>query len=234
MKRIHVVMVTIGAVAGLLWGFERTRAAQLQTELETRRETDNELARLRREHERLLRLQPSTDELARLSRDVVAEIAPAPSQPLVKAEASVGALKPGAWALAGEWRNCGRATPQAAVETLLWASASGDLEALKGTLEFDDAARAKAVATLARLPVAARAQYGAPEDFLALMVAGNVPLDSALVVARQQFNENDAVEYLRLKRPNGATRQVGLTLRRSADGWKLRVPETAVDKLVQP
>ncbi len=116
---------------------------------------------------------------------------------------------------------------------MLWAAAGGDLEQLKSTLDFDDASRARAEAILARLPEAARRQYATPSDLLALMVAGSVPLESAQVVARQMLSEDEATEYVRLKSPDGTTRQVGLTLQRSLEGWKLRVPPDVVDQMTR-
>jgi hypothetical protein len=47
---------------------------------------------------------------------------------------------------------------------------------------------------------------------MALLVAGNVPLDSAQVVAKQINQDGQVIEYLRLKDSDGRTRPVFLTL----------------------
>jgi hypothetical protein len=116
---------------------------------------------------------------------------------------------------------------------MLWAAAGGDLAALKETLEFDETSRAKGATILAGLPESSRRQYASPDDLLALVLAGNIPLESAQFVARQQISGDEYTEYVRLKDPAGVTRQVHLTLRRSPDGWKLRVPPAAVDSIAQ-
>lgn len=228
MKPVRLTIIVVCVLAGFGWGIERSRATQLRLQLDQRRRENAELGRLQREHDRLLGLQPSDEELARLRRDAAAA-AMATMTSAAKTGNPPQTMTPGTWVAASEWKNCGRATSGAALETMLWASAGGDLAELKRTLEFDDASRAKAGAMLARLPEATRQQYATPEDLLALMVAGNVPLDSAQRVARQQLSENDAMEYVRLKSPAGTTRQVCLALHRGPDGWSLRVPATAVD-----
>ncbi len=50
-------------------------------------------------------------------------------------------LRPGTWTPAAAWKNQGQATPEAAVETMLWAAAGGDLSALKNTLALAPDAR---------------------------------------------------------------------------------------------
>ena len=182
----------------------------------------------------VLLLQPSADELAQLRREAAARDQSVPlgsDSSLAAAPAPPHALQPGLWAPAADWKNCGRRTPESALETMLWAAAGGDLAALKETLQFDEASRAKIAAHLAGLPDSVRQQYASPEDLLALVVAGNVPLESAQLVARQQNGDDDVIEYVRLKDPAGITRQVHLTLRRSPDGWKLQVPAATVDAL---
>jgi hypothetical protein len=84
---------------------------------------------------------------------------------------------------------------------------------------------------LMTLPGAARSQYPTPEDLLAVVVAGNVPLDKVQLVARQQIDADHVTEYLRLKNADGITRQVYLSLDQSPDGWRLVVPSSVVEQL---
>ncbi len=236
MKASHLAIIGLGLAAGLWWGSERSKAAQLRIQLEALQRQTGELARLRQEHARLLGLQPSDLELARLRREVAARgqatlLADEPPKPALSSPTP--ALQPGIWAPAAAWKNCGRKNPEAALETMLWASAGGDLAALKETVVFDDASRAKIAALLAGLPEPSRQQYATPEDLLALEVAGNVPLESAQFVARQQIGDDEATEYVRLKDAGGVTRQVHLTLLRGPDGWKLHVPTATVDEIAQ-
>jgi len=221
--------------AGLGWGIERARAVQLRLQLEVVQRDRAELSRLEREHRHLLERQPSDEELARLQRELAARQTGAQfgaSHAEDEATAPQSILQPGTWARAADWKNRGRATPAAALETMLWASAGGDLTQLKQVLEFDEASQAMGAAMFARLPAAAQQPYATPEDLLALMVAGNIPLDSARLVTRQILGDDDLVEFVRLKSPDGTTRQVHLALHRSLDGWKLRVPAATVGKFV--
>ena len=231
MKASRVAIIAISLIAGLGWGFERNLAAQLRVQLEIRQQQARELDRLRQEHARLLRLLPSDTELDRLHREAIARAQPV--GPAGVAPDLMRALQPGVWAPAAEWKNCGRTTPESALETMLWATAGGDLTALKGTLEFDDASRAKGAAILAGLPESSRRQYATPEDLLAVTLAGNIPLESAQFVARQRISDDEVTAYVRLKDPSGVTRQVHLTLRRSPEGWKLHVPAAAVNEIAQ-
>ncbi|MDB6095189.1 MAG: hypothetical protein JWM32_2751 [Verrucomicrobia bacterium] len=223
MKVAHLTIISACTLVGFWWGLNRSKAVQLQAQLEALHQSDDELAQLRREHERLSRLQPSDDELADLRRAVVAR-----ATPRVAAQKEPGIAKPifppGVWIAPGHWENRGRATPDAAVETMLWAAAGGDVAALKNTLEFDQASRAQAAAIMAKLPETSRRSAGTPEDLLAFAIAGNVPLESVQPVAQQQSSEDEVVQYMRFRNANGQTRQVYLTLHRAPDGWKLRVP----------
>jgi len=114
---------------------------------------------------------------------------------------------------------------------VLWAASGGDLDVLKETLSINDETRAKAEEMLMTLPGAARSQYPTPEDLLAVVVAGNVPLDKVQLVARQQIDADHVTEYLRLKNADGITRQVYLSLDQSPDGWRLVVPSSVVEQL---
>ena len=68
---------------------------------------------------------------------------------------------------------------------------------------------------------------------MALLVAGNVPLDSAQMVAKQINQDGQVIEYLRLKDSDGRTRQVFLTLQKLSDSWRLTVPAFALDPIAQ-
>jgi len=235
MKTARIAIILICAATGLGWGIERSRAAHLQQQLADRQQEEATLRHLQREHDRLQNLQPTDWELDRLRHDATTRelSAAASTKPAGPPPAPIQALEPGTWAQAAAWKNCGRATPEAALETMLWAAAGGELEELKGVLEFDDASRVHAAAMLAHLPEPDRRHYATPEDLLALVVAVNVPLDSAQIVARQHISENEALEYVRLKDPAGVTRQVCLTLHRTPGGWKLRVPGATVEALTK-
>jgi hypothetical protein len=235
MKLSRTLIIGLSLVAGVWWGLERNRAALLRAQIEARRGEQGELARLRAEHERLLRAQPSAEELDRLARGVWTREAAAVESGVARgaSPAETRALRPGVWAAAAEWKNCGRATPEAAVETTLWAAAGGELGALKEAFAFDEDTRARAEKILAGLPGVVRRQYATPEALLALFVARDVPQDSMRVVTRQQHDDDNATVYVRVKDAEGKTRPIYLTLRRDDGGWRLLVPAQAVENIAR-
>jgi hypothetical protein len=233
MKFARISIFVVAAVSGVVWGIERNTTTRLRLTLDGVHEHDRTYAQLHSDHDDLIQFAPNADELASLrpkvlSRGSVASVA---SGSPARKKAEDRALRPGFWAPAAAWKNRGRASPEEAVETMLWAASGGDLDALKETLSINDETRAKAENMLTTLPGAARSQYATPEDLLAVVIAGNVPLDSAQVVARQQNDADHVTEYLRLKNADGITRQVYLSLYQSPDGWRLVVPSSVVEQL---
>jgi hypothetical protein len=213
----------LSVAAGVYWGSEKHVTGQLQGRLDGMIDNQELIDRLRREHLRLIRLQPKRAEIAEYGKDSQAS----GTSPNV----GTGSLRTGLWAASSAWKNEGRATPEAAVETMLWAAAGGDLDVLHDTLVLTPDARSKAAEILDRLPAETRQQYLTPEDLMGVVVAGNVPLGSAQLVARQQNWEGQATEFLRLKDSSGRTRLVYLQLRQAPDGWKLTVPKSAVEQI---
>jgi len=220
----------MSTVSGACWAIQRSTEIQLRARIAGMRVEDGTLARLRREHARLQALLNNADR----------QIAPVPDS-AGSGGGDAGALPDGGpsmrfgtWAAPEDWRPCGNATPDAAIESTLCAAAHGDLSSLKATLEFDDAALAKAESILAGLPDSSRRQYASPEDLLAVIVAGSIPLDSAQLVARQQDGSDNVTEYVRLKNAEGATRQVSISLHQGPDGWRLSIPANVTDQIRAP
>jgi hypothetical protein len=224
-----VILLAWGAASGICWAVERHTTGQLQQQLDETKDRAGEIARLRTEHDRLLGLQGAEMD-PRTARGRASAIDSVPEGPAYDGATT---LRPGSWAPASAWRNQGRATPEAAVETMLWAAAGGDLKTLKDTLVLAPDAQSKAANLLARLPSAPGEPLASPEDLMALLVAGNVPLDSAQVVARQISGDGQVVEYLRLKDSGGRTRQVYLALQKASDAWTLTVPASALEQMIQ-
>jgi len=229
MRGFQGIVLVCSAVLGICWAVEKHTTAQLEQQLGTTNDRAGEIVRLRREHDRLLGLQ-AADMDPRSVRDRVSGIGL-----VAESHANDGAvsLRPGTWTPASAWRCQGRATPEAAVETMLWAAAGGDLATLKDTLVLAPDAQSKAVDLLASLPAASGQPLASPEDLMALLVAGNVPLDSAQVVAKQTNQDGNVIEYVRLKDSEGRTRQVYLTLQKVSDMWKLTVPASALAQMAQ-
>jgi len=223
-------LLALSALLGVWWGVERSATIRLQAQLKELRDREAELSNLHKAHDRLTRLASQEPQSSRLA-DVASPTNAA--QPGDSGKSSAGSMKPGIWAPAGGWRNCGRATPESTIETVLWAASGGDLDSLKASLFIGDEARSKAASVLANLPDGSQRQFATPEDLLALIVAGNIPLDSALLAARQQNGSNDVTEYLRLKDAQGRSRQVFLSLRNGPDGWRLSVPANVLEPIAR-
>ncbi len=231
MRPAGVAIIFICAATGLGLGWEQRRNAQLRDELKARQHAAAEQLKLTTARDELRRRQPTSEEIDRLRQSAAARQFPGRTvrAPVVKPiPATIQVLTPGYWAPATAWQNRGRESPEGALETMLWASAGGDLGALKDVLAFDEASQALAAKVFASLSESDRQHLATPSDLLAMVVAGNVPLDSALIVARQHLGETEVLEYMRLKDRSGVTRQVCLTLRQQSDGWKLQVPAEAV------
>jgi hypothetical protein len=226
MKRAYYLLLAMSTFSGAYWTIRRDTEFQLRARIATMRVEDGILARLRRDH---TRLQASVNDAER-------QIASAPDSAgssgsdsaLPDAGPSMGI---GTWAAPENWKPCGNATPDAAIESTFCAGAHGDLNSLKATLEFDDDALAKAESILAELPESSRRQYAGPKDLLSVIVAGSIPLESAQLVARQEDSPDKVTEYLRLKNSDGVTRQVCISLHQGPDGWRLSIPGSVTDKI---
>ncbi len=230
MNPIRIAILALGAICGIWWGVEKNVTMRLQAQLKGLRDQGNELTKLHKEHDRLVHLESQATDSLQLAGVYSSFNKEEPSN---LSATALGSLKPGIWAPANEWKDCGRASPESAIETVLWAASGGNLDSLKASLYFGNEARSKAETVLADLPEGTRRQYATPEDLLALIVAGSVPLDSALLVARQQNGTNDVTEYLRLKDSQGRSRQVFLSLRNGPDGWRLSVPANTLEAIAR-
>ena len=131
---------------------------------------------------------------------------------------------------AGAWKNAGKGTPEAAAESLMWASDSGDLNVLASAILLDAAARETAAAMLARLPDATRQTYDTPEKLVALLLARDTDARAMQVLGANTAGD-DALVSLRLQKDDGKTKEEGYQFRRTSDGWRLLVPGKAVDKM---
>jgi hypothetical protein len=227
---VRATLLALSALIGVCWGFEKSATIRLQAQLKELRDQEAELNNLHKARDLLTRIASQAPQSSRSAGAVAPTNA---ARPADSGETPAGSMKPGTWAPAGGWKNCGRATPESAIETVLWAASGGDLDTLKASLFIGDEARSKAESVLANLPDGLRHQFATPEDLLALIVAGNIPLDSALLAARQQNGTNDVTEYLRLKDAQGRSRQVFLSLRNGPDGWRLSVPANALEPIAR-
>jgi len=131
-----------------------------------------------------------------------------------------------------DWKNAGRGTPAAAIETVLYGAVGGDVDLVAGSIEFLPSAREKAQALFDRLPDAAKAQYGSPEKLAALMLAKDADKVSGMqVLGTREMNSPDTVGMrLRVGNDLGQTKEQSLLLHNSSTGWKVLLTDDPIDK----
>jgi len=165
-------------------------------------------------------LRAQTAELARLSPGGLkvppARMNPTVASPLVPVSA---------------WKDAGRVTPEATVETVLFAAMGGDLETLAKAVVFNDAIKAQTATWFEGLPESTRREYGTPEKVIALMIAKDAgSLAGMQILGKREDGANDAVVRVRVSDDQGKTKDDKFEMRRSPDGWSLLVPDKAVEK----
>jgi phage host-nuclease inhibitor protein Gam len=246
---VVVVVVAVGSGAVML---ERQSNAQLREEVALLR---REVGDLRQRETRRSEASPTTAtdaaaaayeneraEIARLREELNALKAKAQefgqvTQSLKTAVAAASAGKSATDALPvrltpiSEWKNAGKATPSAAVETVLWAAAGGDVDTIANSLELTPSAREKAQALFDRLPEATRAQYGSPEKLMALMMAKDADKVSGLqVLGSRELSQDNVGMRVRFGNDLGQTKEQSLLLHHASDGWRLMLTDDPVDK----
>lgn len=237
---VGLIAVVVAAVMG--WQLRETAA--LRDAVAREAAAGRTFERASAEHARLVAAQPAVGETDRPADDAAAlkqareEIAVLQSKIATEAHAAAaaqadtaGRFAVGVTVPASEWRNAGTATPQAALETALWAAAGGDVAAFAATMKFQtERARIAAQALLDRLPEGTRAQCDSPERLIAFLTVRDVPLGSAEV---RQFSNLDGptpAAHVRLffKTADGKPKDSALLLANSGDGWRLLIGEGVV------
>lgn len=146
--------------------------------------------------------------------------------------AAGAASSPAADPRARGYSDRGRATPRDAVYTFGWAGAMSDPDAFARTIYLDDAARAKALELLARMPDSIRAQCQTAEQFCGLILAAATlegpPPDA------DTFERSSTLVELRPDRV--AVRRSGSTAnyheyQLTPDGWKWVLPARAIEPM---
>jgi hypothetical protein len=236
---------TIGlvAVAGLLLaglGWQQREARELRAAIEKQRAGLAERARLQAENKRLTAAQPSDEEMEALvaklamAEQLRGQLTSLRQREDAAARLPVAADRPPP-SLVGtsigfeQWRNVGQASPAAAFQSALWASASGDLDALAGLLTFNDVARKEAAALFARLPPAMQNEIATPERLIALLTAMDVPHGRAAILGQFPSAAGTRVS-VQLIDAEGKAKVAVFSLQPEGDGWRLAVPAGVVKK----
>jgi RNA polymerase sigma factor (sigma-70 family) len=228
---MSLTKIQIGVIGGLLLvgaigvGLQQQAHAELRDELSLVRRESGEAARLRGENARLAQAagESNRDEHAELLQ--LRSEADALRRRLVAAAGTTKPpLAPG-MVPAAAWQNRGRATPGAALETLLWAKEGVDFATMGKMMQFDPRARAAAEEVFASAPadVRAKLEFTTPEEMVALVwsVAPRTSTAGAQVTRVTPNGTDDVDVQLNAQRSDGSV-QLGqhLKLHRTGDGWQ--------------
>jgi hypothetical protein len=236
-----VIVVVTSVGGGALW-WQHESQVRLQDELKDLGLQDGERVRLREANRRLEATQPTEVErenlranhaaVSELRTEITVLRARERSAAEEWAQRSSQRFAAGEKVLAGEWTNAGGATSRAALETILWAAAGGDIDRFAQCLLVPDRTRQLTMQLLESLPAAWREQHGTPERLIAFLACKDVPLGAAKVVAWDQPKTPTSSEQVRLQlsTPDGATRDLLLRFAPHSGGWKLVVPDVAIAK----
>jgi len=99
-------------------------------------------------------------------------------------------------------------------------------------LSIDAVTSNRVAAMLARLPEGARSELGSPEQAVAMVTASAIPLGGAQVVAQFNDTPDSARLVVQLTDLDGKLRERVITLRATPEGWRLAVPDAAIDRYV--
>lgn len=135
---------------------------------------------------------------------------------------------------ARDWKNAGKLTPEATIETVMWSAMGGEVEVLANTIGFTATARTKADAWFAELSPQVREQYGSPEKVIALMIAKDAANVGGMeVLAQRELTTDNVGVRIRVANDQGQTKDQTYLLNRGADGWRLMMTDSVVEKFAR-
>lgn len=135
----------------------------------------------------------------------------------------------------GELANAGTKTPEACLETLIWATSHSEVDALADTLVLSPASEMAVDAVVDRLPSAERGNYRPPERLVALLWTREWMAEGELSACRVvDVTQRDGVVSFGLDWvfDSGRIRRSRITFVRLPSGWRQLVPSTFVDGLM--
>lgn len=252
----NILFFAVLALLGLTWMGEKFSASRMAAELARLRQQHDEMSRLLRERGRLYQQRNDAENR---QESLPEQTAPAALASPAKPTALPRVTMPlGDWVGVQGWGFRGQATPQASIESALWAAAGGDVAVLKQLLFVSDEARTAAAALLASLPASSRLAYPGPDDLISALTIKRIPLGEAQLVWLNQNGSENATACVFIKdplNPIGANDPVPVTqeqgpsppqlapdrksvaaylaLRREGNSWRLVVPPTAIPALAR-
>lgn len=128
-----------------------------------------------------------------------------------------------------QWQRQGYKSPDESVETFLWAGASGNLEAMRSSIELDEERREQAKQLYNRLPLDARARFQSSEELVAALIIDEIPITRAQILSESVHSENSVSQKVVFTSNVDSPEIVTLKLHRKSSGeWKVAVPQIAI------
>lgn len=251
LRWLSALLLALAIVAGAAFWLQRQSGAQLREEAALLRDEHRQLDQLRAENLKLVAAQPPAAELDRLRADhaavgrLRAEIERLKAglgererrlmlPPPDKIATTEAGQVPAAQILSAEkLRNAGTATPLAALETMLWAGRSGNVDALSSMMLFDVRATAQAQAMFDALPDAAQKTYGTPFRLIAALMAKDMPAGDASVTT-VGANDPAAVSVkldAEFRTANDSGAAAHLEFKKINDHWSVWIPQRVIEPL---
>lgn len=247
------MLLALAVVAGAELWLQRQAAAELRGELVLLRDERTRLGHLRADNEKLVAAQPPAAELERLRADRAAAVQLRAEIERLKrgVEARENALKPSPRPAtsppddpepapvvqvlrAGKWKNAGRATPMAALETALWAGSSGHIDELTDLLMFDDSTLKVAQAMFDGLPATNQKEYGSTFRMVAALMAKDMPAGDVHVTVAKSLDPDPVSAQLEAElhdNKSGQTEKAHFEFQKNENNWGLWLPKEAVENL---
>jgi RNA polymerase sigma factor (sigma-70 family) len=204
-----------------------------------------ELAQLRREHDELMRLRGEVAQLRQrkgtsTNRADQSEFDQLKAAKLAKwaseaADAQVLLAKaPDIPMLpASSWANVGYGTPAAALQTLNWAAAHHDTNAVVNAISWDPQLKARADELFAALPESVRQQYGSVDGVMFdWLITHGTPMASYRVLSQTDQGSDDMTLVEQHQYNDDRVRENPLEFHRDETGnWRQVLPQELMPKL---
>lgn len=234
-----ILFAAATAAVALLVERGQRNAAAVASALDGERQRHLELQRLANENLRLRSAQTNAPENGRLEQGgaEASRLRARLAQLQQAAANSPTAIDRGPTVAAANWVYAGSESPDAAIESVLWAASHGDVDHLSGLLAFEPDVRARVDALFSQLPAASQQDYGSPERVVATLLAGSFPKDaSAMTIQGGSAQGQDASVAVSVDHSDGPTKNNVVKFHRTADGWQLVVPSSVMascEKILQ-
>lgn len=245
------VAAAIAVAATAVTWQQRQTNAELRNEIVALRQQTATTATLRTENQRLVAEKNSDEETARTEHEELVQLRAAreafrqrqaaagargqtgaANPRAANAPTPTGTLTPGMVSLE-MMQNVGTATPTATAQTIAWGLQHADTKTVAGLLAFDPTERQKLEAFIATLPEKSRAEYGTPEQVVALLMAGSPrPIAGVQLLSRTQPDPDTEVQIVQWQYQSGEVTQNEIKFHRDENGWKQIVSPALVDRVI--